>query len=146
MQNLFNRISLVVLVVGVTVLTGCTQQARRSIGLERTPPDEFLVDSQIPLVIPPEFGLRPPVPVSNSKLRANPEAQGMAALTKGNEPVTKSSKKDPGAPKSPSDIALLKAAGALSNTSNDTIRLEIDRDLRQKQPESPEMVKKLVSP
>ena len=145
MQNLVNRIPLVVLMVSVTVLTACTQQARRSIGLERTPPDEFLVDRLMPLVIPPEFGLRPPVPVGTSAAMNSPELQGRAAITKNSESTGAAvAKKETNATKSPSDIALLKAAGALN--SNETIRMEIDRDLRQRQSESPEMVKKLMTP
>ncbi|MDI9408770.1 MAG: DUF3035 domain-containing protein [Candidatus Pacebacteria bacterium] len=144
MQYHINRIAVVMAVVGVTVLAGCTQQARRSIGLERTPPDEFLVDRHMPLVIPPDFGLRPPVPVTSRTVTATPDAQGKAVIIKNNDGAVAVPKKEPGAPKAASDIALLKAAGALN--SNDAIRTEIDRDLRQRQAESPEMVKKLVTP
>jgi hypothetical protein len=46
---------------GALLLLGCTD-LRRSIGLEKTSPDEFAVESRAPLTIPPDFELRPPSP------------------------------------------------------------------------------------
>ncbi len=43
-------------------LAACGADLRRSIGLTKTPPDEFTVVSRAPLQVPPEFGLRPPQP------------------------------------------------------------------------------------
>jgi hypothetical protein len=43
------------------LLWGCTD-LRRSIGLEKTSPDEFAVESRAPLTMPPDFELRPPQP------------------------------------------------------------------------------------
>jgi Protein of unknown function (DUF3035) len=41
------------------LLGGCTS-LRQMVGLDRTGPDEFAVESRAPLTIPPEFELRPP--------------------------------------------------------------------------------------
>jgi Protein of unknown function (DUF3035) len=46
---------------GASLLPGCTD-LKRSIGLEKTSPDEFAVESRAPLTIPPDFELRPPQP------------------------------------------------------------------------------------
>ena len=46
--------------VGLT-LTGCTA-FRTAIGATKNPPDEFTVVTKAPLVIPPDFNLRPPQP------------------------------------------------------------------------------------
>jgi Protein of unknown function (DUF3035) len=46
---------------GALLLQGCTD-LRRTIGLERTSPDEFAVESRAPLEMPPDFDLRPPQP------------------------------------------------------------------------------------
>jgi hypothetical protein len=46
---------------GALLLQGCTD-LRRSIGLEKTSPDEFAVESRVPLEMPPDFELRPPQP------------------------------------------------------------------------------------
>ena len=43
------------------LLPGCSD-LKRSIGLERTSPDEFAVESRAPLTMPPDFELRPPQP------------------------------------------------------------------------------------
>src|SRR5271166_5359348 len=47
--------------VGALLLSACTD-FKRSIGLEKTSPDEFAVESRAPLTIPPDFDLRPPQP------------------------------------------------------------------------------------
>jgi Protein of unknown function (DUF3035) len=43
------------------LLSSCTD-LRRAIGLEKTSPDEFAVESRAPLTMPPDFELRPPQP------------------------------------------------------------------------------------
>jgi Protein of unknown function (DUF3035) len=47
--------------VGGLLFSGCTD-LKRSIGLEKTSPDEFAVESRAPLTMPPDFDLRPPQP------------------------------------------------------------------------------------
>jgi hypothetical protein len=48
------------------VLAGISLSAcdsfKRAIGLERSSPDEFAVESRAPLTIPPDYDLRPPQP------------------------------------------------------------------------------------
>jgi hypothetical protein len=43
------------------LVSGCTD-LKRAIGLEKTSPDEFAVESRAPLEMPPDFDLRPPQP------------------------------------------------------------------------------------
>jgi hypothetical protein len=43
------------------VLSGC-DAFKRAVGMERTSPDEFAVESRAPLTVPPDFDLRPPQP------------------------------------------------------------------------------------
>jgi hypothetical protein len=46
----------------VTVaLSGCSD-FKKMVGIEKTSPDEFAVESRAPLTIPPDFDLRPPAP------------------------------------------------------------------------------------
>jgi hypothetical protein len=47
--------------VAALVLAGCSD-FKQAIGLDPTMPDEFEVESQAPLTIPPDFALRPPKP------------------------------------------------------------------------------------
>ena len=47
---------------GVAVaLIGC-QSIREAAGVTKSPPDEFAVVTKAPLVIPPDFNLKPPKP------------------------------------------------------------------------------------
>ena len=46
---------------GALLISGCTD-LKKAIGLERTSPDEFAVESRAPLTMPPDFDLRPPQP------------------------------------------------------------------------------------
>ena len=43
------------------LLPGCSD-FKRTIGIDKTSPDEFAVESRAPLTIPPDFDLRPPQP------------------------------------------------------------------------------------
>ena len=60
--------------VGLT-LTGCTA-FRTAIGATKNPPDEFTVVTKAPLVIPPDFNLRPPQP--GAAARNEPDPDGLA--------------------------------------------------------------------
>jgi hypothetical protein len=41
---------------------GACADARRAVGWDKAPPDEFRVTTRAPLSLPPDFGLRPPQP------------------------------------------------------------------------------------
>ena len=51
----------VVCVPLILALSACSG-LRQAIGIDRTAPDEFAVESRAPLTIPPDFSLRPPEP------------------------------------------------------------------------------------
>ena len=57
------------------VLCGCTA-FRTAIGAAKNPPDEFTVVTKAPLVIPPDFNLRPPQP--GAAARNEPDPDGLA--------------------------------------------------------------------
>jgi DUF3035 family protein len=57
------------------MLTGCTA-FRTAIGATKNPPDEFTVVTKAPLVIPPDFNLRPPQP--GAAARNEPDPDGLA--------------------------------------------------------------------
>ncbi|MDX2142200.1 MAG: DUF3035 domain-containing protein [Rhodospirillaceae bacterium] len=55
----FARVAvLAVLAIG---MSGC-EDTRRALGIDKSIPDEFAVVSRAPLVMPPDFNLRPPAP------------------------------------------------------------------------------------
>ena len=60
--------------VGLT-LCGCTA-FREAIGSAKNPPDEFTVVTKAPLVIPPDFNLRPPQP--GAAARNEPDSDQLA--------------------------------------------------------------------
>ena len=64
--------------IGLT-LCGCTA-FRTAIGATKNPPDEFTVLTKAPLVIPPDFNLRPPQPGAAARNEPNPDIQAREAL------------------------------------------------------------------
>lgn len=95
-----------VALVAAIALSGCTD-ARRALGFEKAPPDEFQVVERAPLSMPPDFSLRPPSPGSVRPQEGSVRDQARQALfgRTVNTPVST-------AGRSPGDVALLKKAGA----------------------------------
>lgn len=67
-------------------LIGC-QDIREAAGVVKTPPDEFAVVTKAPLVIPPDYNLRPPKPGAPPTNQSSPTDSAEAALT-GDDPAT----------------------------------------------------------
>lgn len=53
--------ALVVACLSLAALPGC-RDVRMALGMDQGGPDEFAVESRAPLLIPPDFNLRPPQP------------------------------------------------------------------------------------
>jgi hypothetical protein len=60
-------------------LIGC-EGIRQATGAAKLPPDEFTVLTKAPLVIPPDYNLRPPQPGVASRNDTDADDQGRAAL------------------------------------------------------------------
>jgi hypothetical protein len=60
-------------------LNGC-QYIREATAVTKQSPDEFTVITKAPLVIPPDFNLRPPQPGIGSRYALDPAVQGQRAL------------------------------------------------------------------
>jgi hypothetical protein len=72
---------------GVTLsLIGC-ESLREAAGIAKEPPDEFAVVTKSPLVIPPEFSLRPPKPGAAPTNQSSPTQAAQSALF-GEDPAT----------------------------------------------------------
>jgi len=71
----FAALRLAVVVAAGVSLIGC-ESIREATGAAKTPPDEFTVLTKSPLVIPPDYNLRPPQPGIAS--RNDPEAEDQA--------------------------------------------------------------------
>ncbi len=62
-----------------SALSGC-DTVRRAAGLQKKSPDEFAVTTKAPLVIPPDFNLRPPTPGAPPSNTRDPSTTAELAL------------------------------------------------------------------
>src|SRR3954468_24229894 len=70
-----------------TVLSGC-DTLRNAAGLQKKSPDEFAVTTKAPLVLPPDFNLRPPMPGSPPTNTLDPSSNAQQALFNNSDPQT----------------------------------------------------------
>ena len=117
------RVMYLAVLAGVTVaLSGC-QTFREAAGLDKQVPDEFAVVSKAPLIIPPDYNLRPPKPgeAPTNQTSATDAAEG--TLYSAPPPATSSHGQ-----LSLGEQALLDKAGA--SDANNMIRQRITADNR----------------
>jgi hypothetical protein len=75
----FHRVAAATLLVGALGLAGCSS-ASKALGMSKVTPDEFRVVSKAPLVVPPDFSLRPPAPGEPRPQELQPESAAREAL------------------------------------------------------------------
>ncbi len=85
----FNPTLTVLLLVGVAGLAGC-QSASHALGMSKVTPDEFRVVSKAPLVLPPDYSLRPPAPGEPRPQELQPESAARTAMMGQREAETRS--------------------------------------------------------
>ena len=75
----FNRMAIAAVLTAGLGLSACasTQQA---LGMTKVTPDEFRVVTKAPLVVPPDYSLRPPAPGEPRPQELEPESQARQAL------------------------------------------------------------------
>lgn len=102
---------------------GC-DSAREALGLNKKSPDEFAVVTKAPLVLPPEFGLRPPQPGAPrpQEVQARDRAQAALGGRAGSGGLTQPAGGPTSSSRSAGEAALLQQAGATN----------IDPDIRRK--------------
>ncbi len=80
---LVRRLRLLALTAGagacLVSLAGCGG-ASKALGMGKTVPDEFRVVTKAPLVVPPDYALRPPAPGEPRPQELQPESQARLAL------------------------------------------------------------------
>src|SRR6201996_8083902 len=69
--------------VACAALSGC-DSLRKAAGLNKKSPDEFAVTTKAPLVIPPDFNLRPPLPGAPPTNTLDPSSNAEQALFSSN--------------------------------------------------------------
>jgi hypothetical protein len=75
----FSKVAVVAVLMAGAALAGC-QSARQALGMTKVVPDEFRVVSKAPLVVPPDYSLRPPAPGEPRPQELQPESQARLAL------------------------------------------------------------------
>jgi Protein of unknown function (DUF3035) len=74
-----NRVIAVAALVAAAGLAGCTS-TRTALGMTKVTPDEFRVVTKAPLVLPPDYSLRPPAPGEPRPQELQPESAARTAL------------------------------------------------------------------
>lgn len=75
--------------IGVLGLAGCSS-TKNALGLNKVVPDEFRVVTKAPLVVPPDYALRPPNPGEPRPQELQPESQARQALLGQRDAVNRS--------------------------------------------------------
>jgi hypothetical protein len=76
-------------VIAAVGLSGCGG-TRKALGMSKVTPDEFRVVSKAPLVVPPDYALRPPAPGEPRPQELQPESAARAAIFGQSEAATRS--------------------------------------------------------
>ncbi len=97
-------------------LSGCGE-ARRQIGLEKAPPDEFAVLNRAPLSMPPDYSLRPPQPGATRPQEGSTSEQARQAILGGRTQLKATQPLLTGA-RTQGEMTVLKSAGASEITPN----------------------------
>ena len=74
-----NRVILATALIAGMGLAGCTS-TKKALGMSKVTPDEFRVVSKAPLVVPPDYSLRPPAPGEPRPQELQPESAARVAL------------------------------------------------------------------
>ena len=79
-RNVWTRVARIAAILGLGFsLIGC-ESIRQATGAAKLPPDEFTVLTKAPLIIPPDYNLRPPQPGIASRNEVDADDQARAAL------------------------------------------------------------------
>jgi hypothetical protein len=108
-----------------SMLSGC-DSLRNAAGLVKKSPDEFAVTTKAPLVIPPDFNLRPPTPGAPPSNTRDPSTNAEMALFANTDPQTIANGMSGNF--TPGEKMLL--ANAKAQTSDPAIRARLNADQR----------------
>lgn len=122
-MNRVGRLGTVLLMSGLTGLAGCSGSVQESLGLGKRQPDEFQVVRRAPLVLPPDFNLRPPAPGATGPATQDVSTQAQQILT-GQSPSTSTS---PSIPQVPAETRQSQGEQALLAQSS----VQAQPDIRQ---------------
>ena len=114
--------------VGLLAMTvGACDSIRDNLGLTKQAPDEFSVVTKAPLILPPDYTLRPPQPGAARPQERVPQEQARAALTQSGSAAANSGQANIGQAGSDraggDQVRLPTAAGAPGRTSSGELAL-----------------------
>jgi hypothetical protein len=75
----FTRVLMAASLLGAAGLGGC-QATSHALGLAKVTPDEFRVVTKAPLILPPDYALRPPAPGEPRPQELQPESAARTAI------------------------------------------------------------------
>ncbi len=110
------------LALTAVALSACGSSLSDTLGYGKEAPDEFAIVTKAPLVIPPDYSLRPPRPGAPSPRETSPSALAQAAL------LGTVANGQGGVQPSAGEVALLTSAGALN--ADPAVRDLIDDETR----------------
>ncbi|MFZ1990003.1 MAG: DUF3035 domain-containing protein [Alphaproteobacteria bacterium] len=119
------------LLLGAALLSGCG--LGRALGSAKVSPDEFNIVTKAPLVIPPDYSLKPPAP-SEKNDEADTAADAQSALVGKGGASTQAA--------SPGERALVAQAGA--EYADPLIRAVIDQEYAGLVDKSPDLTERLI--
>ena len=125
------------------LLTGCSS-ARDIVGLSKQSPDEFEVVTRAPLSLPPDYGLRVPVPnINRTQEKSLRGGVDKLIQARGSQsPGQKLSRVDQSDAISPAEDAILGRAQA--KISNQSIRAEINSDNKTISGTDKKLIEKII--
>ena len=115
---------IVLLGLSAAALSACGNSLSESLGYGKEAPDEFAIVTKAPLVIPPDYSLRPPRPGAPSPRETSPESVAQVALLGSESFIAQGTANGPSA----GELALLSNAGALN--ADPAVRDLIDDETR----------------
>ena len=120
------RITSYLLLFTIFFLGGCGEETRKTLGLGKRQPDEFQVLRKAPLVVPPNFTLRPPDPGAKTN-------EGNLAKDQAREALFGPTKDLTTIAGSAGEYALLKGIGVQGSDPNIRKKLSNDRQLAKEE-------------
>jgi hypothetical protein len=84
-----NRVIVASALIAAAGLAGC-QSTSKALGMSKVTPDEFRVVTKAPLVVPPDFALRPPAPGQPRPEELRPDSAARGAIVSEREAQVRS--------------------------------------------------------
>jgi hypothetical protein len=103
------------------LLSGCADKVKKTLGMERTTPDEFSVVERAPLTLPPDFNLMPPQDGADIPVSGDAVAKELVLGSESNAPKAAAS-----TGKSAAENMLLQKAGTVDPSIRQKLYVEKD--------------------